>query len=982
MVSSMNYKSLFKKLPFPAIIVECNDPYYTITDVNETFSQIIDLPLETLINKSIFDVFPGDISNSEEKNPQLLLQSFRKVIKEKKEHIIDRMNVENDPMITDGASSKIYDLTNVPMTDDEGTVRHILHVVRDSTKEHLQAEEIIRNEKRFRALVEHGNDVLWILSDEGTLKYSSPSIEKVLGYSQQEIMEMDISSILHPEDHQHVFAEIGKSVQKPGESITVTPARMKHKDGGWRWFGGTITNLLHDPAIGGIVDNFKDITEEVEAKQKLQSFINSINGIFFEATLDGAHFNYVSPQVEDILGYKPEEWLQTENFWSKHIHPDDRQRTVQYCRQQTELGKDHSFDYRFEKADGTYIWLRDLVSVIKEAEKPKVLQGLMLDISEEKKLEAQLDIVYKSARIGNWKIDFKNNSISWSRFVKELHEVPLNYQPALENFHLFYEQGEHRDHFLKTIEEVKKTGKQFTEEFKIITAKGAEKWIRMVGQAEMQHSSCINIFGSTQDITEQKFAEFKRSEAEQNFRNVVEHSTNMFYTHNANGDLTYMSPQSKDFLGVIPEESDKRWNEYVTDHPVNNIGYELTEKALKTGENQPPYELQLRRDDGKVMWVEVNEAPLIQDGKVTALVGSLTDITDRKIFEEKLKESLERYNLVTKATRDAIYDWDILNNHIEWGDSYTTMFGYDIETKNFPIERWSACLHPDDYDEITSALEHILYQTSDNRMSVEYRFRKQCGEYAYVVEEGYILRDDDGRPYRMVGAIRDISDMKHQEDHLVDSLKEKETLLAEIHHRVKNNLAVISGLMEMQAINTENSELNQKLIESVLRIKSIAEIHERLYQSDSFAQIQFSEGIKSLTKDIVSTLKTSTKIDLTFNMDQTELNINQSVPCSLLINEVITNILKHAFDGVDEGTITMNLNEENSYLTLEIIDDGIGLPDDFHSKNHSSMGLMLIDLLAEQLEADTSHQTIDGFTTFTLFFKKANIMGSGNSLIT
>jgi two-component sensor histidine kinase len=114
-------------------------------------------------------------------------------------------------------------------------------------------------------------------------------------------------------------------------------------------------------------------------------------------------------------------------------------------------------------------------------------------------------------------------------------------------------------------------------------------------------------------------------------------------------------------------------------------------------------------------------------------------------------------------------------------------------------------------------------------------------------------------------------------------------------------------------------------------------------------------------------------------MDQTELNINQSVPSSLLVNEVITNILKHAFEGLDEGTITINLKEVDSRLYLEITDNGNGLPEDFHDKNYTSMGLKLIDLLSEQLEADIRHETADGVTTFALTFEKANIQASSDS---
>lgn len=981
MNSLINYRSLFKNLPSPALIVKSDAPSYTIIEVNESFSQIIGMPLHSLTGKSIFDIFPGDIHDPDDLNSKLLLASLETVVAERKEHQMERIKVEDDPIIAEGVRSKFYDLTNVPVIDENNSVSHILHVVKDATTEHLQAEEITQKEKRYRALVEHGNDVLWIVSEKGVLTYSSPSVEKVLGYSPQEIMEKEISTILHSDDEEHVYAEIRQSLQKPGETIQLAPARMKHKRGGWRWFGGTITNMLHEPAIRGIVDNFKDITEEVEAKQKLQSFINSINGIFFEATPDGVHFNYVSPQVEEILGYKPKEWLESDNFWARHIHPDDRRRSVAYCQEQTNLGKDHSFDYRFRKADGTYIWLRDLISVITERKKPIFLQGLMLDITEEKKLEEQLEHAYQNAKIGNWELDFRKNNLYWSRFVKQLHEVPLSYKPSFEKAIKFYKKGEHRNKIIQHLDGLKETGENFNEEFQIITNKGNRKWVRVVAQAQMQNGECVKLYGSIQDVTDRKRAELSRNKAEQNFRNVVEHSTNMFYTHDADGNLTYMSPQSRDFLGVIPEKSDKRWNEYVTDHPVNQIGYEMTEKALETGEAQPPYELQLRREDGKIIWVEVNEAPLLQHSEVTALVGSLTDITDRKNFEEKLKESLERYNLVTKATRDAIYDWDIIKDHIEWGDSFTTLFGHPLNHKKYPISRWKKYIHPKDRDKISSELKNTLYQSNENRWSAEYRFRKSDGEYSFVVEDGYILRDEDDNPLRMVGAIRDISDMKKQEETLLESLKEKETLLAEIHHRVKNNLAVVSGLMEMQAINSNNNELYQKLIESVLRIKSIAEIHERLYQSDSFAHIQFSDGIKALTKDIVRTLQGDTNIELKFNLDYTELNINQSVPCSLLVNEVVTNIIKHGFKGIKEGSIAVHLKESGNQLSLKIIDDGVGLPEDFHTKTYSSMGLKLIDLLSEQLEAEIRHETTNGLTTFALMFEKANIKGSGSSMI-
>ncbi len=182
-------------------------------------------------------------------------------------------------------------------------------------------------------------------------------------------------------------------------------------------------------------------------------------------------------------------------------------------------------------------------------------------------------------------------------------------------------------------------------------------------------------------------------------------------------------------------------------------------------------------------------------------------------------------------------------------------------------------------------------------------------------------------------------------------------------------------------MNSESEELNRQLLESVLRIKSMAGIHEQLYKANNFSKLQFSDSLKSLSNSIVETLQADTEVNIDFDLQPIELNINQSVPCSLLINEVISNILKHGFIGRDKGTIQIQADEESDMVTIRVVDDGVGLPDDFDEKKHSSLGLELIDLLTKQLDGENRYISNGTGTTFELKFKKADVKGAASGFL-
>jgi|GEM_PF-2145551 len=191
--------------------------------------------------------------------------------------------------------------------------------------------------------------------------------------------------------------------------------------------------------------------------------------------------------------------------------------------------------------------------------------------------------------------------------------------------------------------------------------------------------------------------------------------------------------------------------------------------------------------------------------------------------------------------------------------------------------------------------------------------------------------------------------LQHQHE-LEDSLEEKETLLSEIHHRVKNNLAVISGMLQIQSFSESDEEIQQKLLNSTLRVKSMANIHEQLYQSNSFSNMEFDQGLIKLVETILATLNSSKDIEVEYDLDPIQLNMNQAVPCSLILNEVLTNSLKHAFSDMESGHIYIQLKKKENRISISVSDNGIGISEPIHDPESPSIGIELIQTLTRQID--------------------------------
>jgi two-component sensor histidine kinase len=253
----------------------------------------------------------------------------------------------------------------------------------------------------------------------------------------------------------------------------------------------------------------------------------------------------------------------------------------------------------------------------------------------------------------------------------------------------------------------------------------------------------------------------------------------------------------------------------------------------------------------------------------------------------------------------------------------------------------------------------------------EYRIVRPDGEVRWITCKGAPVFDDRGSVIRLLGILQDITERKLAEERLRTSLQEKEVLLREIHHRVKNNLQVVSSLLSLQAMQTPSAEASSALMESCRRIQVMADIHNRLYGSSDIAQIEFDVFVNTLAKDIIAAYASdSLRIDLEADLEPVTLDIDAAIPCSLIISELLSNAIKHAFPGKSKGTVAVALKQRAEKLHLRIRDSGSGMPEENHQRSNGSLGLKLVHALVEQLDGEIIFSNENGTSVSITFAGK------------
>jgi PAS domain S-box-containing protein len=350
----------------------------------------------------------------------------------------------------------------------------------------------------------------------------------------------------------------------------------------------------------------------------------------------------------------------------------------------------------------------------------------------------------------------------------------------------------------------------------------------------------------------------------------------------------------------------------------------------------------------------------------------VSDITNRRKMEETLRENEERYSITLDAVNDGLWDWDVSSGDAFFSPNYYKLLGYAPEEFTAHYKTWRLLVHPDDIDPAEKKIQESI--KSNKGFEIDLRMKTKSSEWLWVSIRGKsVEKDSTGTSKRMVGTLSDITERVNAKKKIKESLEEKKMLLKEIHHRVKNNLMIISSLLNLQSSYIKDKESQDIFKESQNRARSMALIHERLYQSTDLKRIDFGDYIQSLSKDLFNTyISNSSLIALKINVENIFLDINTAIPLGLIVNELLTNSLKHAFPNGRKGEINVEFHKKGNQYEFAVKDNGIGFPKDTDYKKTDSLGLQIVTNLTNQIDGKIELNRKHG-TEFKINFKEVEV---------
>ncbi|WP_264522179.1 PAS domain S-box protein [Flavobacterium sp. N1994] len=681
-------------------------------------------------------------------------------------------------------ANRYFTFTHSPTKDEKGTIIGVFVTARDVTDETESQLAIKETKAELEKIMDFSRDVICTIDVTGNFVKVSKASEKVWGYSPDELVGQSFTALVHPDD-------LEKSIKASLEVIagidqTNFQNRYIKKD-------GTIVPIIWsakwDETEKMMFCVAKDGTEKVKKEEALVESEKLYKNLFENSPAPMFIFDFKTLQIIDCneetllkYGYTKEEFL---SLTIKDIRPpEDIEQLERAVSDESIYGRIHKNIWRHKKKNGDIMFM-DISGHLMTYKGRRVSLVILIDITDTLKLEEQKEFEKrdKEALINGtddliWSVskDFKLIAANQAYIttIKELTGITIEAGDDILMPTVF--SGELND-FWKTFYSRALAGESFKEEIKSPATKNSkETWSDISFNPIYKQGEIVGIACYGRNITESKKALSVLKDREAKLRAAQQIAKLGYWERNIETGELFWSSEVYKIWGINKNGKPDYELFEATIHPEDINAFLEEQSAVIAGDKEMDIEHRILLKDGTIKWVHVKgSSKKDNQGNTIFLEGTVQDITERKKTEEKLKESIERYENVTKATSDAIWDWDLVTNVTYRAEGFKTSFGFNLEELNAPETNWDNYIHPEDRTITQQSIKDIIH-SNENFWKQEYRIIKPNGQQAFVQDSAYLVRDETNKVVRIIGALKDITERKNTDDKLKESIARYENV--------------------------------------------------------------------------------------------------------------------------------------------------------------------------------------------------------------
>jgi two-component sensor histidine kinase len=526
--------------------------------------------------------------------------------------------------------------------------------------------------------------------------------------------------------------------------------------------------------------------------------------------------------------------------------------------------------------------------------------------------------------------------------------------------------------FSKSVEKSAAELSIWNAEWRLVMDDGRGKWVSGIGQPKKLVDGSLLWHTLQLDITDKKSFEIALAQSEEMLSDIANNLPGLILRYiiypDGTDQIQFLSDGCIDVWEVSKEEAladvSKVWAKI---HPDDLITFSKSIDKSAADLSTWKAEWRFVMDDGRVKWISgIGQPRKLADGSTLWHTIQL-DITDKKNVEIALENTLQQLNLSIVAGKIGVWELNFKDGHLDWNDQMFEIFGIEKSSYDFSVDTFTKSIHPEDRAFTSNELGKIAQ--GGVLEDIQFRIVRPDGQIRHINASGKPSSyNENGEVEKFMGVNMDVTHIAENQERLKVAIQEKDALFKELHHRIKNNLQMVSSLLYIKSTMTDDMTLKHFIDETSAKIRSIASIHEHLLQMQGVNELDVKDYLEALCQNLVQTYSYSdSKFELKMDLDAVIMDIDRVLGIGLIVNEIISNTMKYAYPDSGAGKIHIALEHENKNSILTVSDNGIGIPTEKISKIDNSYGMQLIYLFTQQIEGTININNNNG-TKYTIKF--------------